>query len=416
MNTLVDIENVRTLAGKHEKIPVRPLTILTGENSSGKTAFMACLSVLSDPIGFPLNPNFDLPPYSLGRYDTIASHRSGDSGPAKSFSLGWADTNSGFRVLATYENRGGAAVLKSFDSHSKYADINLLADRSAQKYEVTVSLARTAKTYQFSLVSSNLPLDDLITHSLVRLYPGEIDLESSYLGYQTLGAPNSLAPIRAKPDRTYDPGSEAFSPEGGHIPSLLEKLLGDANSAEQSNDIRHDLEQFGSESGLFRHMEVKSLGKKGSDPFQVLVNVGGRAVNLLDVGYGVSQALPVIVEGRFSPARTLLIQQPELHLHPKAQAALGTFFSRLASSILKGQAKREFVIETHSDYIVDRIRREVAQKTISRESVIILYFERNGLSTIVHPLELDDAGNILNAPPSYREFFVREELDLLTRV
>ena len=405
MNILVDIENVRTFAGRHQKIPVRPLTLLTGENSSGKTAFLACLSAMSDEIGFPLDPSFDAPPYSLGTYDTIAAYKGGSSGRAKAFSLGWTDPSDAAEVVATYENREGAARLHTFRSRDprRERDISLEVDDAGDSCAVSIAAPNQKRTLTFSLphvgTHHNRGLQAALAFGLApKVGPGDFDFE---FGRFSLQPTTSIGPVRSQPKRTYDPGTEGFNPEGRHIPYLLAGLP----------DLSA-LEQFGDESGLFRHIEVKYLGKKGTDPFQVLVNVGGRSINLLDVGYGVSQSLPILVEGlRQIGPRVLLIQEPEVHLHPTAQAALGTFFCKLVNGNV-----REFVIETHSDYIVDRIRREVAQKNISRESVIILYFERNGLSTTVHPLELDEAGNILNAPPSYREFFLREEMDLLTRV
>ena len=66
--------------------------------------------------------------------------------------------------------------------------------------------------------------------------------------------------------------------------------------------------------------------------------------NFIDVGYGVSQALPILTElFRKDSAKTFLLQQPEVHLHPSAQAALGTLFCQLASQ------GRQLLVETHSD-------------------------------------------------------------------
>jgi predicted ATPase len=106
----------------------------------------------------------------------------------------------------------------------------------------------------------------------------------------------------------------------------------------------------------------------------------------------------------------MLLQQPEVHLHPKAQAALGSFFVRLVS-----KAEKHFVIETHSDFIVDRIRQEIAAGKIDCNSVGILFFDKKTLRQSVYSLALDKMGNILDAPPTYREFFLREEINLITR-
>jgi predicted ATPase len=214
----------------------------------------------------------------------------------------------------------------------------------------------------------------------------------------------SFAPIRTKPKRTYDQVVEDFVPEGEHIPFVLSSVLA-------SSSGRAALEEYGRESGLFSHVEVKRLGKSPSDPVQVMVANAGRPANLIDVGYGVSQALPLVVQGILaSPGTLMLLQQPEVHLHPRAQAALGSFFVTLHTT-----GGKDFVVETHSDYIVDRVRQEVAKGTVASADVLILYFENDGSSTTIHPISLDDLGNVQNAPPSYRDFFLHEEIELLSR-
>jgi predicted ATPase len=106
----------------------------------------------------------------------------------------------------------------------------------------------------------------------------------------------------------------------------------------------------------------------------------------------------------------MLIQQPEAHLHPQAQAALGSFFARLAQS-----GGPSLVLESHSDFILDRVRIEVAKSRLDTEKVQILYLEKTGNRTHVYPIRVDDCGNVVDAPPSYRQFFMREEMSLLTR-
>ena len=126
---------------------------------------------------------------------------------------------------------------------------------------------------------------------------------------------------------------------------------------------------------------------------------------MIDVGYGVSQALPLITELVDPEARPLfLLQQPEVHLHPSAQAALGTLFCSIAAP------ERQLIVETHSDYILDRVVTDIRdQKTeLKPEDVSILYFEMNDLDVTIHSLQLDKQGNILGAPDGYRQFFTNE--------
>ena len=131
----------------------------------------------------------------------------------------------------------------------------------------------------------------------------------------------------------------------------------------------------------------------------------GAQRNLIDVGYGVSQVLPVLTELlREDASSMLLLQQPEVHLHPKAQAALGSLFCSAASQ------ERQLIVETHSDYIIDRVRMDIrdGSSELKPEDVSILYFERSGIDVNIHSLRIDEEGNVLDAPPGYGQFFMDE--------
>ena len=191
---------------------------------------------------------------------------------------------------------------------------------------------------------------------------------------------------------------------------LADMFSGDRQGWES---LKEQLEDFGNESGLFGEISIKRLGKRASEPFQVQVRKFGygpkRLVgpwrNLIDVGYGVSQALPVITELLRPDAPSMfLLQQPEVHLHPSAQAALGSLFCRIAGP------KRQLVVETHSDYLMDRVRMDVrdGESDLTPDDVSILYFEREDLDVKIHSLRIDEEGNILDAPDGYRSFFMEE--------
>ena len=116
--------------------------------------------------------------------------------------------------------------------------------------------------------------------------------------------------------------------------------------------------------------------------------------------------LPVITELlRQESIPIFLLQQPEVHLHPSAQAALGGLFCEIATS------NRQLIVETHSDHILDRVRMDVrdGRGNLTPDDVSILFFERNDLDVQIHSLRLDESGNILDAPPGYRRFFMEEQ-------
>jgi predicted ATPase len=226
---------------------------------------------------------------------------------------------------------------------------------------------------------------------------------SNKLGHR----PYAFAPIRTRPQRTYDPLKEVPKPEGSHVPMVLAKYL-KANLNAKST-LKDSLTSFGKTSGLFNSLEVKRKGNKESDPFQIVVKTFGQTFNLVDVGYGISQVLPIVVDVlQDQNEGTFLLQQPEVHLHPKAQAELGSFLVSLAK-----EKKQRFLIETHSDYLIDRIRMDVRDKKIPANDALILYFEKTNGGVQIHELTLDEMGNIINAPPTYRQFFLEEERRML---
>ncbi|CAO5252357.1 AAA family ATPase [Frankia sp. AgKG'84/4] len=126
----------------------------------------------------------------------------------------------------------------------------------------------------------------------------------------------------------------------------------------------------------------------------------GVQVNLADTGTGVAQVLPILVQrtidslssGRSRPVLEV-VEQPELHLHPAAHAALADLY--LAGS---ADNRCRFLIETHSETFVLRLRRRVAQGKISPDQIALYYVEHNGQSADLHRIELDDLGNVANWP------------------
>ena len=103
-----------------------------------------------------------------------------------------------------------------------------------------------------------------------------------------------------------------------------------------------------------------------------------------------------------------LLQQPEVHLHPKAQAELSSLLAKLA-----GQHKRAFIVETHSDYMIDRARVEIRKGTIRPENVSLIYLEPKGRTVKVHNISFDKTGDMVSIPNSYREFFMKETVQLM---
>ena len=449
----VSLENFRCF---HERQTARlaPLTLLVGENSTGKTSFMALVRALLDlaapfPRGQYSSSVFNIAPYNLGSFDEIAHHRGSRGSRANRFRVGYLTTQpqrdplrsskQQIRCEFTFGKKATAPRLIAMrvSDRNTWIDVSNASNRSI---DVTVGTKRgiwkwNGEHLERMFWAGN---DSMSPYFILFLF--DDDRESGSLVHQnafiplngsprlteqdlksilklanlarrrslTDMQPRASAPVRSRPLRTYDPLPPEPDPEGNYIPMYYSSLA----SSEPIiwKNLKKKLQEFGKNSGLFNELSIRHLGNKRIEPFQVQVRKFGSKHkgprrNIIDVGYGVSQVLPLITELLQTSSRSMfLTQQPEVHLHPSAQAALGSFFCQIANW------KRQVVVETHSDYIIDRIRMDVRDKksNLRAEDVSILYFEREDLDSKIHCLRLDDHGNIENSPDNYRRFFMKE--------
>lgn len=432
------VERVRCFQSR-QSVRLRPITLLVGENSTGKSSFLALTRVAWDLLTCRRAIDFNEEPFTMGSYDEIATYRGGRAGRARSFTIGSSTPVTAFlREQTSHELGESVAVTSSFSRDE--------AQPTLRRWSVVVGPFRVMVKWP----DQGLPVLDIRTPSagatlhdipFGQQWPGalgpldyiryvlrakdngegsagtklipdaDIGLLSEITDEISLVAgyrPYAFAPIRTQPQRTYDVLKDMPSPEGSHVPMILAKMASSAPGAWKT--LREQLKLFGEASGLFDDVDVKRKGQKSSDPFQVRVRISGPARNVVDVGYGVSQVLPLIVDSiEGKNGSTFLLQQPEVHLHPKAQAELGSFLAFIA----KSQEKR-FLIETHSDHLIDRVRMDLRDREyLAPEDVSLLYFERDNGEVTIHQLDLDECGNIVNAPPGYRQFFLQEEARLL---
>jgi hypothetical protein len=420
----LELRNVRSFCSV-PPVDLRPLTLLVGENSTGKTTFLSMLSHVHQALFPSVRPNFNVPPFDLGTYDSIATFKGGSYGRAGEFSVGFTETarSKERRVVATYESYKGQPQLRELIASGEEGEVTIAVDKESLHCRVSLRIpSKEHAEFNFDLKRSTPDLEYpmsymlqvAVSESLRQKSTTKLDFRDSmqlmHIVRSADGVVTALSPVRTKPRRTYDEFSDEFDPEGDHVPVLLSRL-GQDDADSESKALIEALREFGEDSALYRRIRTKHFGHKPSDPFQIQVTVAGPPSNLSDVGYGVSQALPIIVQSVLSAkAGRLLVQQPEIHLHPRGQAALGSFFAKLVA-----REKKQLVVETHSDYLLDRIRLEVARKTLKPEQVQILFFEKPDLETFIHAIGLDERGNVVAAPGSYRRFFLEEEEDLFTR-
>lgn len=126
-------------------------------------------------------------------------------------------------------------------------------------------------------------------------------------------------------------------------------------------------------------------------------------VKLTDVGVGVSQVLPALVEAFYAPpGSTVWMEQPEIHLHPQVRSRLAdALISAVQSNDKDGPRNVQLVIESHSEHLLNRLQRRIAEGSLGLSEVAI-YFCKSGRSgPELEALELNSEGNIANWPENF---------------
>ena len=219
----------------------------------------------------------------------------------------------------------------------------------------------------------------------------------------------SFAPIRTRPKPVYEGYKEYFSSEGEHVPFLLRSIFDVRSRSARKKELKKFIEDFGKESGLFESITIKRYGREKTSPFEINIILNDRSFKIATVGYGVSQVLPILTDAIVTPGNYwLLIQQPEIHLHPKAQASTGELIYKLNKL-----AKKKFIIETHSDYLIDRFRyfQSQEQETIDAQ---VVFFLRTETGNEAFEINIERDGKYSSdQPDAFKEFFIREQLKIL---
>ena len=200
-----------------------------------------------------------------------------------------------------------------------------------------------------------------------------------------------MSPIRESPKRLYNFSGTDPDNVGYHGGSLPDILFRNSELVEKTNKWLKRLE-------IDYELEVKSIGAHSDDFLQVrLIDTRRKEkvnVALPDVGFGVSQLLPFIVQSLVPEKQIISIEQPEVHIHPRLQADLGDLLVEAIKS------EKQFIIETHSEHLILRLQRLVRKKQIKPEDVSVIYVSRGPEGAKAERLRLDEEGDFIDEWPN----------------
>jgi len=409
---------------RHEQsIEIRPLTILAGANSSGKSSIMQPLLLLKQTLEAPYDPGALLlngPNVQFTWVKQLLS-RVADEEPVDGFHVG---VEVGAKMaLTTYFARGmkkGLEVIQT--TYASNAESGNLYREMSQE-EMHMLLKRHLKNL------GDIPDDELakVIRNLIEHTEHQMVLKRNRC-FLTLTAQSQeatlfgmpfysdlvkryinriihLPGLRGNPERTYP-----ITAVGSAFPGTFEKYVASIIGQWQAeNDeaklipINRDLTRLGLASGV-RAMPINDT------QVELLVKLLPQhkmedMVSIADVGLGVSQTLPVIVALHAAePGQLIYLEQPELHLHPRAQSAMAEV---LTDAALQGN---RLVVETHSSLLLLGIQTLVAEGKLPPEIVKLHWFKlRDDGSTQIVSADLDKAGAFGDWPEDFAQVVMDSE-------
>ncbi|MGB8217615.1 MAG: DUF3696 domain-containing protein [Candidatus Methanoperedens sp.] len=208
-----------------------------------------------------------------------------------------------------------------------------------------------------------------------------------------------IGPLRREPQRVYTASGAYPSEVGKYGEWVVDELISNIEAQEK---VKKWLKDF----CIASDFKVEEL-KKGSKRYEILIKEfnTGIWINIADVGFGSSQILPIIVEGFITKNSTILIEQPEIHLHPKGQAIMGD----LLVDIVTNQ-KNAILVETHSDLIISRVCTRIAKGDLDNSDVAIYYFNPTKNGTEIIDIGINKKGQFQNFPDGFFEERYEEAL------
>jgi predicted ATPase len=429
-------------------IRLAPLTVIFGANSAGKSSLGHLLlglkqTALSTDRKRALHLGDTTSLIDLGTFaDCLNGH---DLSKTLDFELGWSLPKS-MDVKDPLDNT------QRFTGNQINLAVRLSAGKTGQpevtslKYALRndngivldVDLSRgldrkfslQSVNYQFKMADGRKwPLDEpekfyrVSDLSIARFKNAGFLTDFALAAENLLGSIAYLGPLRNHPQRTYQWSGDTPEGVGQTGDATVAAILAAQHENRMLNRGPKKAKQaftpfiagWLKDLGVINSFLVKPVAE-GRKEYEVLVktHAGAPEVKITDVGFGVSQVLPALVQAFYCrPHSTVWMEQPEIHLHPQVQAELADVFISAIKAREDGKERDvQLIIESHSEHLLNRLQRRIAEGALAPEDVAIYFCRRSGSSTELEPLRVNIFGEIENWPEN---FFGDEMADISAR-
>lgn len=442
--------HIRNFKAWKDTGPIRlaPLTVLFGANSAGKSSLGHLLLALQQTArstdrkrALHLGDASSL--IDLGTFtDCLHGH---DLKQPLSFELGWTlpkalDVRDPLQAESRYQGDRMQLDVTLAANKAQQPEVHALrySLSSSDKEVLDVALERdekrklnlTSDHYSFKMADGRKwPLEEpekfyrLSDTSMARYKNAGFLADLALATEGMLERISYLGPLRSHPQRIYQWSGDTPASVGQMGEYAVAAIL-----AAQGEGRRLNRQVGGHTKGFAEFIAawLKDLGvindfavrpvAEGRKEYEVLVRTHAKApeVKITDVGFGISQVLPALVQAFYCPPNsTVWMEQPEIHLHPQVQAELADVFISATQAREGGKPRDvQLIVESHSEHFLNRLQRRVAEGTVKPEDVAVYFCRRTGSATELEPLKLNMFGEIENWPEN---FFGDEMADIAGR-
>ena len=409
----------------HLSLEIRPLTILVGENNSGKSSVFASLRLLaqtiqSDDSSIPLLLSGPMGDFGAFRDVVHGNHRGRplvlgmtvDELPlaATQPSVPNSPRQVSFRSEFKYRTQRRETILRSTEIDIDSRPVIRIATTNERDSVVLSKIGSwtVPDAARSTVRSTNLRIVNFlprvfgdarrqetrspdVAEAQRRL--SEIERSSSRAHNSIMRALLSLehiGPMRQPPERTYvntGVSGQRIGTDGANWPAMF------ALDSARRNPQLGLVQSWMKDAGIAEQISVSWLTDRHYE-ITVTNPASGETANIADVGQGTSQVLPVVIAGaRLRPGETFIAEEPEIHLHPRAQAALGDYFAGLVNGGV------QCLVETHSEYLILRVQQWVALGALSPRDVIFYYVHADKHGKHITEITLDSTGTFTSGLP-----------------
>lgn len=417
-----------------------PLTVYFGANSSGKSSLNQFLLLLKQTVESAdrksvFHTGDASTPVDLGSYrDMIFEH---ETSRPLNFSFRWSlgspmrirDPKSGDAFAGADLGFSAEVVDVDPERGAPQLEVRRMTYTLSQQGETVLSVGMesepTTRARRFQLVGDEYRLvrnmgrkwelpppqrfygfpDEAVLYYQNSAFTSDltVSLEQMLRGITYLG------PLRELPRRIYTWPGDTPEHVGWGGERSIDAILA-ARERRISPGYRRPAQQFEAvvakwlrALGLIEAFRIRPISEHSQVNEVVVRTTGRQDVLLTDVGFGVSQVLPVIVQCFYAaPGSTIILEQPELHLHPAVQARLADLFIETIQARENGADRNiQLIIESHSEHFLRRLMRRVSEEAIDPSDVALYFCEPRANGSRIYELDVDLFGNIRNWPTDF---------------